>query len=139
MRILFASHLADPFASGRQRRDALRTLGHDVVSFAFDGYDRQLSFARRLRVAFSGSFFRDSDLDHVGRAFTEAVQATKPDVVWAEKPLMLRHNWVSAARALVPGARFVSFQDDDPFGPRVAERPIWGNFIRAIPEYDVHF
>ncbi|MDB4987518.1 MAG: hypothetical protein JWN04_2696 [Myxococcaceae bacterium] len=139
MRVLFVSYLADPSSSGRQRLAALRALGHDAVVFPLDEYDAESAVVRRLRLKLGGTFYRPAAVEAAGRALLSAVERVQPDLVWAEKPLSLTATWIRRARDAHPAALFACFQDDDPFGSRLAERPVWRNFVGAIPEYDVHF
>ncbi|MFA5908984.1 MAG: glycosyltransferase [Vicinamibacterales bacterium] len=44
-----------------------------------------------------------------------------------------------AAKRIAPGAIFVDYQTDNPFGNRTREAKLWGKFIASIPEYDIHF
>jgi spore maturation protein CgeB len=139
VRILFASLLSGLSASGRQRREALESLGHEVSTFSFDGYDRALRGERKLRRVLRAPYFRADDLQQVGRDFVAAVQRAKADVAWVEKPLMVLPRFLAEARAVSTSSVFCCFQDDDPFGRRQWERPAWKHFVEAIPLYDVHF
>lgn len=139
MRILFAGNLSSASASGRQRKAALESLGHEAISFPFDGYDRMSALARKVRRSYGGPYFRQEDLQAFGTAFVNAVRQARAEIVWVEKPLMLLPYFIEQARSKSPGSLFVCFQDDDPFGMRKQERPAWKHFIDAIPSYDVHF
>jgi spore maturation protein CgeB len=139
MRVLFVSYLGDPSASGRQRADAMRMLGHDVVTLGLDGHDVQRGLTRRLRRRVFHAEYARYDQDRVGRALVATVKRVQPDVVWLEKPLMLLPDWLQTAREAAPKASFVCFQDDDPFGSRVGEQLSWRHFVEAIPIYDLHF
>jgi spore maturation protein CgeB len=139
MKILFASYLDNLSASGRQRCDALRELGHELATFHFDGFDRQTRVGRRWQALHHQSAFRAEDRRELGLRFLARVQTTRPTIAWIEKPLMLDAEWLAEARLVSPRTRFVCFQDDDPFGSRIRERPLWKQFVEAIPQYDLHF
>jgi spore maturation protein CgeB len=139
MRVLFASYMRDASSSGHQRLHALEALGHEVIPFRLDGYDRMSAAARKLGRFVRAPFFRHEDLVNVGRAFSKAVAGARAELVWVEKPLMLLPEFIDAARKLVPHATFVCFQDDDPFGTRHLERPSWRHFVDSIPAWHVHF
>jgi spore maturation protein CgeB len=139
MRILFAAYLRDPSASGRQRMSALESLGHELQPFALDGYDIQHPLAARLRRRVLNRHYRRTDQVRMGKNIVAAIAATQPDLVWAEKPLMLLPEQMAEARKAAPRTTFVCFLDDDPFGLRRSEHASWRSFIDCIPLYDAHF
>lgn len=62
----------------------------------------------------------------------------KPDIIFVQKNLNLSRDNLRKLRALGPRhLRIAHLNPDDPFG-QYGDK-IWKTFIRAIPEYDVHF
>jgi spore maturation protein CgeB len=53
--------------------------------------------------------------------------------------LLLADETLLSIRERWPQSTLVCYQDDNPFGDRVSEQPIWRRFIDNIPLFDVHF
>lgn len=138
MKVFFSSAQGARWMSGWQRAQALRELGHQVVAFPHDPYER-LSVTQKVIKRLRGEAFDRGVLDSFNQGFLSDILEARPEVAWVEKALMLLPDTLERARQALPGCVFVCFQDDDPFGLRSWERPIWSHFIEAIPLYDLHF
>lgn len=124
--------------SGWQRAQALRELGHQVIEFPHDGYP-DLSPMARVLSRFTNVVFDPEVVVCFNQDFLSKFSEAKPEVAWIEKALMLLPETLCRAKELLPECVFVCFQDDDPLGFRIKERPFWTHFIEAIPLYDLHF
>lgn len=79
----------------------------------------------------------------MGRAVIEAAQRERPDYVLFWRPT---HPLASTLRALrAMGVATVSYNNDDPFSPRLADeanwrlRNLWRLYRKALPEFDFNF
>lgn len=138
MRVFFCSHLGANWMSGWQRAQTLRELGHCVVEFRQDDFPMLLSRCGRLNRLFTGKAFDDRCIQRFNENFLAGIVRSNPEIAWIEKALMLVPRTLERARELLPECIFVCFQDDDPFGFRLGERPLWKHFIEVIPMYDLH-
>ena len=129
MKILYAGRIAEG-ASSLNRIWALRRLGHDVT--AFDPAPYQIANPLLHKIA-----FRIADGPHatrLNRDLLAQVERERPDVLWADKMLLLRPATLERVRAL--GVLSVSYMIDNAYGPR--KDPGWRMYNKAIPFYDLH-
>jgi spore maturation protein CgeB len=127
-----------PGATAAMRRDALLTLGHDVVtidSAPRGGYTTiPRTIARRAKA-------RLLDVPllrlRVRALLLKAVDVVRPDMVYVDKGIFVEAAWLEEIRVRHRGVALVHFNPDDPFGPNEGAR--WSRFLEAIPQYDVHF
>lgn len=138
MKILFLGQLGANWKSGWQRWQAMRELGHEIVPFAQDEHLASAAVSRITRMA-TGTAFSEEGVERFNQDLLACVTDVRPDVVWAEWPVLLKSETVELARANLPHCRWVCYQHDNPFGARVVERPYWRLFIEAIPAFDVQF
>ncbi len=143
MKILFCSYNVndDPGSivyKDRQRYETLEELGYDMERFSCQPYETY-SILDALVFRFGAGELSKKKAAAFNRDFLDKIAAVKPDVVWVEKAVLLLPETITRARKIVPGSFWVSFQDDNPFGRRRNEIPIWRNFIGAIPYHDIHF
>lgn len=138
MKIHFLGSLTGPWSSGWQRMETLRELGHDVVSLCQSAFLRRAAPPRwKCLVGFEE--FDAATVSAFNRAWLESVRAARPDVAWLEWPKLLEAATLERARACLPGTQFVSFFDDNPFGHRTEEAWQWSRFLKAVPQYDLHW
>jgi hypothetical protein len=129
--------VADP---NRERAAILRSLGHtvdQVSTESFESCGRVERLGRRLRR--DTWRFSRAAIERFNTAFLERVVQAKPDVVWTEKTVLLQSETIREARRLSPETMFVSWVDDNAFGLRQREIPLWRHFADSIPDYDLHF
>ncbi|MBF0288332.1 MAG: glycosyltransferase [SAR324 cluster bacterium] len=125
--------------TGWQRCHVLKELGHDVTEFAQDNYHYH-SLLRGIIKKVTGVYLFDKAvLSQFNQEFLDAITALKPEIAWIEKALLLLPETLEKAKKSLPGCTFVCYQDDDPFGPNHAERPLWKYFKETIPLYDLHY
>jgi spore maturation protein CgeB len=131
VRILVCTTLGSE-GNARHRVTAMARLGHDVTEIDTDAILTTGSrVANWLRVRTQ----RGPSVDALNRRMVDAATSGPPfDVIWCDKPVLLRVDTVRRLRAT--GARVVSFNSDNPFGTRGDAG--WGLFLKTIPEYDVH-
>jgi spore maturation protein CgeB len=129
MKILYASPISLN-DSCLYRLWALERLGHQVIPFNSLDYDPTNPLVKKVsfRVSTGPSVTR------LNRDLVRIAEAEKPDLLWVDKVLALRHNTVDRMRAL--GIATVSYMIDNPFGPR--RDPGWRLYMKTIPHYDLH-
>jgi len=122
-----------------QRAEILRRIGFNVLEFDYTSY-MHFGIVTRLQKTIYGVKwnFPKMTVNAFNNEFLNRVAAIRPDIVWVEKALLLLPETLVEAKQLVPGATFVSWQDDNPFGNRRFEIPIWKNFIQCLPFFDLH-
>jgi spore maturation protein CgeB len=110
---------------------ALEKLGHEVVRYQWDHF-----FKRRLG-SIQEKWLWGPSVVQLNRDIVNQAYFSQPDVIflWRGTPI-----WPTTLPALrgKTGALLVSYNNDDPFGPKQA-RSLWRHFIAGIPAYDVHF
>jgi len=137
MRVLFAGYLGSPMETSWQRCETLKSLGCEVrcIDQSKLGDLRQRRFLRRV----DGRAFKAGNVARLNAELVDVVRGFNPKVIWIEKGLLVQPETLREIKGLVPDSRLVAFQDDNPFGARSYERGFWEAFVRAIPEYDLHF
>ena len=139
MRIFFVGNIGNVWQSGLQRLDTLRALGHEVTTVDYGESTPSLFDRLACRVALAcGLPEAPWKLSVINRAVRQtAASGPCPDLVWLEWPRLISRATLQWMKERWPSARFVCFQDDNPFGMR-AERAVWEWFIANIPFYDCH-
>ncbi len=119
--------------------DALSKLGVDVVRFAWKDYFE--GWAGRLQEKFP---VISPALLRLNRDFLIAVKEAKPDVVLVWRGAHVIPSTIRRLK-LETNATLVSYNNDDPFGPRADVRVpwhhkiLWRNYEQCLPEYDFNF
>src|SRR4051812_35517209 len=112
------------------RLKAMRELGHDLTPV------NESTFLRPLGRVLEHARFRLA-LGPGIASFNHAVLATaqeiKPDCVWIDKGISV---WPKTVRRLHEMTKVVHYNPDDPFGQYKLG---WRLFMKALPEYDLHF
>ncbi|ACJ01364.1 CgeB family protein [Rhodospirillum centenum] len=129
-RILYAGEMSG-ISNTRHRIAALRRLGHAVIEFDMTPY---LTAGSRLARQIRYRLQRGRSAERCNQDLRLAVEHVRPDIVWADKAVLVRRETVAALRTA--GRRVVHYNPDNPFGPR--RDGCWGAFLTALPEYDVH-
>ena len=116
-----------------------REFGFEVSPFAFADYS-QFGLLTRLKKKIHGSRFKFPErvVRSFNAEFLNRIAATQPEIVWAEKALLLLPETLAEAKRILPDGVFVCCQEDNPFGRRRDEVPTWRNFVQSIPLYDLH-
>lgn len=97
------------------------------------------AISRKTECFLTGKYYRERVVAEFNDALLRALMELRPKVAWLEWPVLVRRETLAEATRRLPGCRFVSFQDDNPFGSRSGEQKRWRCFLDAIPEYDLHF
>ncbi len=138
MKIFFSGGLAGPWTSGWQRFECLKQLGHETTPFHQDGYLTRAVLRHPLNRLWGG-FYDQQVVEEFNREMLAAIITLQPDVAWLEWPMLVQKETLHEAASRVPDCRWVSFQDDNPFGNRSGEQHRWRHFLEAIPHFDLHF
>jgi hypothetical protein len=127
--ILYTSQLS-PNDSSLYRLWALERLGHRVVPLDTLEYVSANALMRKIvfRLAAGPSASR------LNRDIVALAEREKPDIVWADKLLVMQPRTLERLRAM--GIATVSYMIDNPFGPR--RDPGWRLYMKNIPYYDLH-
>ncbi len=129
MKILFAGRTAEG-SSSLQRLWALRRLGHELVVFDPAQYDPAPGLLGKIA-------FRVANGTHalrLNRDLRAVLERERPEVLWAEKVLLLQPATLRRARAL--GILSVSYMIDNAYGPR--KDPGWRMYNKCVPLFDLH-
>jgi len=137
MRILFSGALNTQSSTGWQRCDTLKRLGNDVYEFDDSGYRTRAE--RRILRRLDGRGFVKAEVERFNRDLLRMIVNYDAEIIWIEKGLMLQRETLSRIARLRPKSMKISYQDDNPFGGREYEVPLWKEFIGNIPYYDLHF
>lgn len=129
MKIVYAAE-SRAGTSSLFRRWALERLGHQVVGFDPTRYrvENQLLHKVAFRLA------RGPHATRMNADLLELVRQEKPDLLWADKLLLLTPETLKAVRAM--GIVSVSYMIDNAFGPR--RDPGWRMYVKDIPYFDLH-
>jgi spore maturation protein CgeB len=128
-RILYVSTFASP-GTTTFRFEAMRRIGQDVVQFEFRKFEPRL---RPLRV-FRSRFPFGPLVSKINQDLVSTVEASRPDVVWFDKPTLFTRETMEAIHTA--GARIVFYVQDGPFGPR--NDGVWRQFYRVYRMADLH-
>jgi len=94
---------------------------------------------RRIWRKLTRAPFSDRAFRRYNEGVLRACTGKQPDFVWFEWPLLLAGESLLRIRERWPETMMVCYQNDNPFGDWVRERPRWRRFIENIPLFDVHF
>ncbi len=114
------------------RREALRSLGHQVVPLDITPFE---SIGPRLLRSLRHRLSWGPGVGKLNRELLKLVENSRPDVILVDKGLLIRPKTLQRARAIA-GPLLVNYNNDDPFGHAQIG---WRLFLRAIPHYDLHF
>lgn len=138
VKIFFASNVGANWMSGWQRAKAMENIGCQKKEFTYDRYEEKWNTLQSILHRMTGNPFDKDMLKVFNRDFFFSIADYKPDIAWIEKPLMLFPETLKECKRRIPGCVYVCFQDDDPFGKRSGEEPLWKYFKQSIPLFDIH-
>ena len=101
----------------------MRRIGQDVVPFEFRKYEPRSGAIRIFRSRFPFGPL----VSKINQDLVSAVRASRPDVVWFDKPTLFTRETMEAIH--VAGAQIVFYVQDGPFGPR--NDGVWRQFYRV--------
>ena len=128
-KILYAADTA-PGSTSAYRLRALERLGQEVIPFRMEEYE----FGSRYLAALRFRYPVGPLIARVNRDLQAAVREHTPDVVWFDKPVYFHAGTLDAVRKA--GAASVSFNQDNPFGPR--NDGCWMQFYKVYRMFDLH-
>jgi hypothetical protein len=129
MKILYAGERAYG-SSSLFRLWALERLGHTIIPFDHETY--QLAHPLAGKIAFRLS--AGPHAQRLNRDLIRLAEQERPDVLWADKVLLLQPSTLKRMRSL--GITSVSYMIDNAFGPR--RDPGWRLYVKNIPWFDLH-
>jgi spore maturation protein CgeB len=138
MKIVFVGDLACPSASGRQRLWALQQCGAQVEVFQKENYGKKFGRLRGILAKCFKNPAINGRRKALGTDLIKLVESFQPDLVWMEWPKEFEVSVFERLRGLPNAPYLLSFQDDNPWGDRVSDQWMWGNYFKAIPYFDLH-
>ena len=128
-RILYSGN-PRPGQTSAYRISALRRLNQDVTEFDMTAYSARSPLLEKLQMRFPAGPL----VAKINRDILAAVSAIRPDVVFFDKPIHYTRDTIEKIRAT--GALTVSYNQDNPFGPR--NDGCWYQFNRVFRLFDLH-
>jgi spore maturation protein CgeB len=136
VKILYVGQL-DPGTTCAMRLGALRSLGLPVTGLDSTLRNGELSPLVRTGRRCSWRLGWPLDFEQINIRLRAAVAGLQPDLVWIDKGQSITAASLRQLRQSLPGIQLVHYNPDDPFG--AFGKAGWRTFLRAIPEYDIHF
>jgi glycosyltransferase involved in cell wall biosynthesis len=131
MRILYSSPMDLGSTAEHRARAMRRSLCSELIELPYGRYlDRGNALLRRL----GNRFQLSPGVSALNAALLECAEATRPDLVWLDKPV--HFHAATIRRLAATGHRVVAYMPDDPFGPR--RDPVWRLYAEALPHYYAH-
>lgn len=124
--------------SSNQRLWALKEHFGKVVVCNTDQFAKQRTIFSKVYGHFSKTPCAMHRHRELQREISKVVSAVQPGVIWMEWPRMLEIGFVNSLRSGSYSPVIISFQDDNPFGDRHATHWMWSNYLKIIPEFDLH-
>ncbi len=128
-RILYVGN-PRPGETSSYRISALRRLGQDLSVFDLPVHLEAPALVQKLRLRFPAGPL----VSKINRELLVAIRATKPDVVFFDKPIYFTRETIEAIKRT--GALTVSYNQDNPFGPR--NDGCWYQYYRVFRLFDLH-
>lgn len=132
--IMFVGRLKSGSTSSH-RMLSLRELGLRVVAIDTHPEDvrrKERTFLERVRK----KLFGPRDLARANEAMLAAAHRESVDVVWIDRGTTIHGRTLLELRGLLPDARIVHYNPDDPFGG--FGKGEWRTFLKAVADYHVH-
>jgi spore maturation protein CgeB len=115
---------------------ALRSLGHDVHGFKWAPYFQRDAHLGRLSARIQNKVISGPLVSRLNQDLVRSALLCKPHVVLVYRGTHVLPATVALLKAALPQARFVSYNNDNPFAP--GHSPfLWRHFLQAIPQYDL--
>lgn len=129
LRILYAGNLKAG-ENSLYRCETLKRLGQQITPFNLADY----CFANRMLFWMMWHYPLAPLLRRLNHDLVQLAEQQRPDVVWLDKPIFITPKTVHRIHQL--GARVVSFNPDNPFGPR--KDGCWHQYMRIFRSVDLH-
>ena len=129
MKILYAGEQAGG-TSSLYRRWTLERLGHTVVTLDPNEYALKNELLQKVAFRLAAG----PHAERLNRDLLRIAEAERPDLLWAEKVLLLQPATLRRMTAM--GITTVSYMIDNAFGPR--KDPGWRLYKKDIPFFDLH-
>lgn len=138
MKVLVLSDIADISASGRQRLWAIEQnaeVVHVLAKHQFVPWLPVIS-SRVAKLMRKPMWVRNHR--RLGNELIRACDELQPDIIWLEWPREISRETMHRIRQASPNAYLISFQDDNPWGDRNADRWQWEAYFQVVPLFDMH-
>jgi len=122
----------------RQRMEAMKDLGHEVVPIDTEPEDvskkQRLFLYRIIRKVFG-----PLDLAGVNQQIVSLINSEEKhfDIVWIDKGVTIKAETLIKIREICPKTILAHYNPDDPFGRKQGLE--WIKFLKALSLYDIHF
>lgn len=138
MNVLFIANLGSPSASGLQRLWALERCGLKVKVVNKSEYKPKLGpwSSHVARVLKDPRLMYD--VRKLESRIKNLAKSLNPQLIWFEWPREFSATFIEELRKTAPSAKFVSFQDDNPWGSRYADIWMWKNYFGIAKQFDLH-
>jgi len=74
----------------------------------------------------------------VQRLLLEKAEVSRPEIIWFYNVQLISPRTVRKLRKMLPESTFIQYANDNPFSAN-KKLCIWGNYLKSIPLFDVHF
>lgn len=116
---------------------ALTSLGHDVLRFAWHEYFRADGSA--LSVAWQklqNKYLLGPLINRLNDDLLACARNERPDVLFIYRGTHILPATLRAIRDASPGTRLVGYNNDDPFSPHYPKW-LWRHFLAGLKDYDI--
>lgn len=140
IKLFFAGIIKNAWSTSWQRYDILKSKDLDVMAFANDKYYNVNFLVTKFQKIFFNEFTTKGNIYKYNSDLMKKILEFKPNIVWFEWPLLLKRATMEKLKMELPQSLFISFQDDNPFGPKSeSEKWKWKYFIDTLDLYDLNF
>ena len=115
------------------RMNALKSLGHNITSINILPRKSKLDkFIDRINYRLSYKL----DFDNLNKKILNEFSKQNYDLIWIDKGTRIFSKTLNSIKQRCPSIIIAHINPDDPYGKF---RTGWKTFIKAIPNYDIHF
>jgi spore maturation protein CgeB len=119
---------------------SLKKMGHDVSEFKwfyfFQSTRSWWSWCKKIWLRIQNKYIAGPVVAQLNTEFLSCCCKTNPDLIFIYRGTHIRPDTLIQARAILPNAVFVGYNNDDPFSPS-QPRYLWRLFLACLPYYDL--
>lgn len=116
--------------------NAFKTLGHDVLKFAWHDYFKPCNRLDVYNKKFQNKFISGPIIQKINRDLIEAAAGFAPDMVFVYRGTHITAGTLKKIKQLHPSVKLVGYNNDDPFA-KGHPNSLWRQFLKAVPDYDL--